>query len=117
MSKYFTDIEFACNCCGGLPFHGMNSLLLVILDKIRETLGQNVYVLSGYRCPSHNAKVGGVPDSQHLHGTAADITCYHIDVDKVAALAEKYGADGIGIYREQKFVHIDVRGYFARWEG
>ena len=30
-------------------------------------------VTSGYRCPIHNAAIGGAAESQHIYGTAADI--------------------------------------------
>ena len=86
-----------------------------MLDRIRERLGVPIYINSGYRCPAHNAEVGGVPNSQHVEGTAADITYDGIDVDYLAQIAEECGADGIGRYYNQDFVHVDVRGYEARW--
>ncbi len=40
---------------------------------VRSLLGDlPVYVTSGYRCDALNYEVGGVPDSQHLLGQAAD---------------------------------------------
>jgi hypothetical protein len=46
-----------------------------VLELIRSLCGNNpVTVSSGYRCPEVNAAVGGVPDSAHIHGLAADIT-------------------------------------------
>ena len=44
-----------------------------VLDPLREWYGRPVYVNSGYRCPELNAAVGGVPNSFHLDGCAADI--------------------------------------------
>ena len=38
-----------------------------------EVLGKPVVVSSGYRCKDLNKKVGGVENSQHLKGEAADI--------------------------------------------
>ena len=115
MSKYFTEDEFRCHCCQGLPEGGIDQRLIETLDIIREALGAPLTVLSGYRCPSHNAEVGGVPNSQHVDGTAADLTYDGIDVDELAQIAEDCGADGIGKYWSQGFVHVDTRGYAARW--
>lgn len=44
-----------------------------ILQPLRDALGARVIVSSGYRCPVVNSKVGGVENSQHLMGEAADI--------------------------------------------
>ena len=71
MSKYFTSSEMACPCCGRVF---IDDRLFPILDRIREAVGQPVFIMSGYCCPSHNAEVGGVADSQRLSGCAADIT-------------------------------------------
>lgn len=111
--KYFTLDEFECPCCGSIG-DGIDDNLLEVLDKIREAIGRPLYVSSGYRCTAHNEDVGGVADSQHLHGRAADV---HADGEitplQIAALAEQAGADGIGIYED--FCHIDTRGTPARW--
>jgi len=47
--------------------------LMVYLDEIREAYGAPIRVSSGYRSPRLNKAVGGVPDSQHLYGLAADL--------------------------------------------
>lgn len=51
------------------------SLTAQLLEQVRALLGQPLTVSSGFRCPALNAAVGGVPDSAHLHGQAADILC------------------------------------------
>ena len=109
MSMYFKDSEFACRCCGELPPNGINSVLLEKLDTLREMACEPVYVTCGYRCPKHNAEVGGVPNSQHTLGTACDIYCNNLSVDELAELAKVAGFDGIGRYYKQEFVHVDVR--------
>lgn len=124
IGKYFDEHEFACHCdrhgvdAEGHPIldHIIDKRLVDVLDRIRERLGVPITVNSGYRCPEHNAEVGGVSDSQHVLGTAADITYDGIDIDRLAEIAEECGADGIGKYYYQDFVHIDVRGYAARWD-
>lgn len=45
-----------------------------ILDKARDAWGKPIIVNSGYRCPRLNKVVGGVSNSQHVTGEAADIT-------------------------------------------
>lgn len=47
--------------------------VLLILEPLRIHLGCPVVVTSGYRSPAVNAAVGGVRNSQHLRGCAADI--------------------------------------------
>lgn len=43
------------------------------LDPLREIYGKPIRVTSGYRCPRLNKAVGGVANSQHLTGQAADL--------------------------------------------
>lgn len=74
IGTYFDDYEFACKCgrhgydSDGHPIldHVIDKRLVDVLDAIRERIGQPIEVLSGYRCPEHNAEVGGVPNSQHV---------------------------------------------------
>ena len=51
------------------------------LDGIRAKYGKPLYVNSGYRCQKLNRAVGGVSNSQHLKGQAADI-CIDGDLRK-----------------------------------
>lgn len=48
-------------------------LCQTVLQPLRDHLGVPITVTSGYRCPKLNRAVGGVPNSQHLTGEAADI--------------------------------------------
>ena len=52
----------------------MVELIDRVLDPIREHWGLPIRVHSGYRCPTLNEEVGGVEDSWHMQGCAADIT-------------------------------------------
>ena len=45
----------------------------VILDPLRIFYGFPIHISSGFRCPTLNRAVGGVANSQHLRGEAADI--------------------------------------------
>ena len=59
------------------------------LDGIRENLGVPILVSSGYRCPLLNKAVGGVSNSQHLKGLAADLLC--ADMSKLEAVLRETG--------------------------
>lgn len=45
------------------------------LDGIREKLGKPILISSGFRCHVLNKAVGGVANSQHQKGLAADLVC------------------------------------------
>lgn len=50
------------------------NLINRLLDPIRELWGAPIIVNSGFRSHTLNKMVGGVSNSQHLTGEAADIT-------------------------------------------
>lgn len=50
------------------------ALIQNVLDPVREAHGSAISVNSGYRCPTLNSAVGGVSNSQHKTGQAADIS-------------------------------------------
>ena len=70
--KFFSLSEFD---SPDLPNSGKNMDINFIykLEHAREIAGIPFKVTSGYRTKEHNAKVGGVPNSSHLIGVAADI--------------------------------------------
>lgn len=116
LSAHFDSSEFACKCgCGGLHNGAdINPRLVQVLERMRAIIGKPLELSCGYRCPDHNAEVGGVSNSQHVLGNAADV----LRPDGVAQrdlfrAAVNAGADGIGWY--DWGVHVDVRGYEARW--
>lgn len=51
----------------------LTALVDNVLDPLREAYGKPIIVSSGYRCPQLNKAVGGVANSQHRTGQAADI--------------------------------------------
>lgn len=90
------------------------------LQELRDLIDKPIRITSGYRCTAHNAAVGGVSDSQHTQGLAADVTVQGMTPDQIAAAAARVAAfrqGGIGVYPEQGFTHLDVRGHMARWRG
>ncbi len=54
-------------------YHLLHVLIDQLLDPIREAWGEPIVVSSGYRCKQLNALVGGVKNSHHILGCAADI--------------------------------------------
>lgn len=50
----------------------INLLVDNVLDPIRDRICTPIIITSGYRCPKVNRLVGGVNNSQHMSGCAAD---------------------------------------------
>lgn len=91
--------------------------LIDVLEDIRAHFNKPVIVTSGYRTPEYNAKIGGIKNSQHTKGTAADIKVSGIQAKEVQKyLIHKY-TDKYGIGSYSTFTHIDVRAKKARWRG
>lgn len=86
-----------------------------VLDPAREQLGMPVVVNSGFRCPLHNAKVGGVGGSakpgsgsvsQHVVGQAADVHC--ADNRRLAQIIVANGKwDQLILY--PTFIHVSYK--------
>ena len=107
--KWFKEKEFACKCCGQLPplaRENVKALVSEVLDPVREKLGMPIVVNSGYRCEKHNKDVGGVKNSQHLKGEAADVTCS--DLKRLKALIIENGQfDQLITY--PTFLHVSYK--------
>lgn len=112
-TKHFKVKEFACRCCGEVK---PCSELIAVCELVRLRFGQPVTISSGYRCPSHNEKVGGAPKSKHMEGIAADIKVRNTKPETVYEfLHETFPTSyGVGLYKS--WVHIDVRPTAARWQ-
>ena len=120
--EYFTREEFRCQCggkyCNGFPVEPEEKLVRTV-DEIRRRLGVPVSIVdaggSGVRCEVHNAAVGGVYNSEHLYGRAADL---HSSVSpaRMKAVAEEVmgQSGGIGLY--DWGIHVDT-GKYSRWNG
>lgn len=118
--RYFTRAEFRCTCgrYGGFPVEPQEAMVRTV-DEIRRRLGIPVSVVdaggSGVRCPEHNAEVGGVVNSEHLYGRAADLHSA-TSTAKMLAVAEAVmgNTGGIGLY--DWGIHVDT-GKYSRWRG
>lgn len=120
--RYFTRAEFRCPCghCGGFPVEPEKAMVRTV-DEIRRRLGKPISIVdaggSGIRCPAHNKEVGGVANSQHLYGKAADLHCSGATPAEMAKVAEAVlgNTGGIGIYAWG--IHVDTRSAKSRWNG
>ena len=106
IAPHFNLSEFACPCCKRVMLH---PLLLEKLEKLRKILERPIQITSGYRCFTYNRKVGGVANSYHLIGLAADIKVKDINLIQLLAYAEEIDFAGIGFYEKKNFLHLDVR--------
>lgn len=121
--EFFDREEFRCQCkgkyCDGFPVEPDKTMVRTV-DEIRRRLGAPVQIVdaggSGVRCKTHNANVGGVADSQHLFGLAADLhsSASPAEMAKVAE-AVLGNTGGIGIYSWG--IHVDTRKTKSRWNG
>ncbi len=123
LTKNFQLSEFACHDGTPVPTHliGNVQLLANNLQVLRDDIGQPITILSGYRTPAWNKKVGGKPQSFHMKAMAGDLVVkgwtpkqLHARIEKLIAQG-KMKAGGLGLYAG--FTHYDVRGRNARWNG
>jgi len=115
IAEHFYLDEFQCPCCKQVMLH---SLLLQKMKGLRYKIQKPVIITSGYRCPAYNLKVGGVKNSYHLLGMAADVYVPGINLLDLLKVAEKIDFSGIGFYPQRNFLHLDIRPAGpARWQG
>ena len=114
VAKNFTVAEFASK--DGSRVVIIHPMLPESLQKARDHFGKPLIITSGYRTTSYNIKVGGVSNSQHVFGNAADVYIPGVSVlDLYNYLCEIAGSScGIGIY--DTFVHFDVRATKSRFD-
>ena len=90
LSPNFTLAEMVATSHGKLQdtptpavIQNLQKLCVLVLQPLRDKVGAPVYINSGYRSKKLNAKVGGVKNSRHLLGKAADIHCDNLAYAKV----------------------------------
>ena len=108
----FTADEMRCRCgCGRAD---MSPLFMDVLQTIRMQYGKPMRVSSGYRCPSHNAKVSSTgPGGPHTTGKAVDILVSGKDAHTLLQLCMAHmDVTGIGVSQkgahDSRFIHIDT---------
>jgi uncharacterized protein YcbK (DUF882 family) len=135
-SRWFHIAEMACH--DGTPYPAgwvdeRLAPLFATLDVIRGAWGGPLRVVSGYRTPAWNARVGGAGASQHMEGRAVDVAplcaahvmaeqCrdLHARVLRLITTGALPLAGGLGLY--PGWIHVDVRrkppgGHVAQWSG
>lgn len=121
ISKNFSLEEFKCKDGSDIPNSALSNIVELArnLEVLRTAINKPITITSGYRSPKYNTKIGGVKDSQHLRGTAADIKVSGMTPKEVALVIEgliesgKMKEGGIGVY--PTFTHYDHRNRKARW--
>ena len=110
--KYFDRSEFKCKCggkyCNGYPTEP-DERMVRIADQLRKNLGVPITIVSGLRCRTWNAIQGGVSNSQHMYGEAADIYAKGVSQSRVEAELDKIG--GVRYHypiTSSSNVHFDV---------
>jgi len=127
----FDSDEFDCHSGEGVPAHvipNLKRLCMTVLQPLREEWYGPIIIVSGWRSPKWNEKVGGAKASKHMTGEAADIRPVFLDtLPKFEAMVERLWANGrlpglgaIGKY--PRWLHLDIRpkkpnGTLARWDG
>ena len=114
LSKNFTLAELTATSHGKLQdtpslevIQNLQHLCIHVLQPLRDAIGRPVYVTSGYRSAKLNARVGGVPNSYHQRGLAADI---HVDNEEHAKVL-------FDILKQNKYVDMVLmeRKSGGRW--
>ena len=83
LSKHFSLDEFTCsataqamgivNSPGSIELANLRFMCEEVLEPAREVIGEPIHITSGYRCLALNRAVGGVAQSYHVRGLAADL--------------------------------------------
>jgi len=121
LSKNFTQKEFNSKDGSSMPDDVLKNIELLSeqLQIIRDYTGKSITINSGYRSPEHNASIGGVSNSQHVLGKAADIVIDGMKPSDTYALIEYLNDKGVikigGLGSYNTFTHVDIRENTARW--
>jgi len=122
LTKNFYKIEFESRDGAPMPYYVFQNIkkLAKNLQVLRDYIGRPIHINSAYRSPQHNKNIGGVKNSKHVLGKAADISVKNMSPRELAHIimflidSRKMTKGGIGLYNG--FVHYDIRGYKARWD-
>ena len=94
-------------------YYRLCSLVINLLDPIRERLAVPMIITSGYRCKEVNKLVGGKANSQHRKGEAVDFYFEGLNKKEMAAaffeIAEEFDYDQLIYYKKRGFIHISYK--------
>lgn len=124
LTKNFYKSEFDSKDGSEMPKEVLYNIqkLAIQLQVLRDYLGKPIKINSGYRSPEHNKAIGGVSNSQHVLGKAADIVVKGVKPEQLSLIIERLIDNGdmlqggIGIYNT--FLHYDFgfKGKKRRWD-
>lgn len=119
-TKNFWAREIHCQGVGCCTESVISKRIIELAQEIRDDLGEPLTIAtsggSGYRCPTHNAAVGGAGTSLHMTGNAVDI--HYKDPAKLKAVVMKHLKDGeVGLYPWGCHVGCWDRGYVSQFNG
>lgn len=133
IANHFTVDEFACKDGTEYPDEWIQARLqplCTLLDIVRQEHGGPIVVVSGYRTPAYNRRIGGAAKSRHVEGDGVDIAPLRPSPERCERLHHLIlrlhharrvtGLGGIGLYKH--WVHVDIRPRapgqdLARWTG
>lgn len=86
-------------------------------QKVRNRLAKPMHITSWYRPEPFNSRAGGAKKSMHLGGAGLDFYVEGLTGSQLYSLLDPVWNGGLGMYKNKpRIVHIDVRGYKARWK-
>ena len=122
--KHFTLSEFFCSSTAAKSsiknepspderatiVRNINLLVDNVLDPVRDMVNAPIIITSGYRCPQVNRLVGGVNNSQHMSGCAAD---FHVEGFTPSMMHQVFSYifntlefDQLIYYRRKNIIHV-----------
>ena len=89
----------------------IKNLVKKLLEPLREYADcpTGMHISSGYRCEELNRLVGGVANSQHLTGEAADIYTFGSCRLLEALQQSRLNFDQAIYYRRRGFIHLSLK--------
>lgn len=93
-------------------------LLFFIMKKIQYK--GMIEIISAYRSPKTNAKMrkagrGVAENSYHTKAKAVDVLLNGMSLRYAHAAAKAQRMGGVGLYSQNKFLHVDTRGQLVCW--
>lgn len=105
----FAPHELACKHCGA---EGITAEMMDIMQSIRASMAQPIFISSGYRCVKHPVEQEKDKPGEHTLGMAVDIICYGARALRIIELAQQRNVKRIGVHQKGnpngRFVHIGI---------